>query len=210
MVRSPTLLAIILIAACHDLAVASNDFGKTFLDRNQKQPGVITLDSGLQYRILRRGQGSIHPTKSTPCSCHYDGRTAENWPDGDKFDSSYDRGEPTVFAPNQVIKGWTEAMQLMVAGDKWELFIPSELAYGDRGMPPVIGGGDVLVFTLELLELQGARGSVTGPDLGITEVGSFDLDGWTVCIGLVVLATVLFIIIRCAPWQVHFSHKMDL
>merc|ERR1712008_518893 len=71
------------------------------------------------------------------------------WPDGAKFDSSYDRGSPTAFAPNQVIKGWTEAMQLMVEGDKWEMYIPSELGYGDSGSPPKIKGGDVLVFTMD-------------------------------------------------------------
>jgi FKBP-type peptidyl-prolyl cis-trans isomerase FklB len=75
--------------------------------------------------------------------------------DGTEFDSSYKRGQPLTFAPNQVIKGWTEAMQLMKEGDKWELFIPSELAYGDRGAGAKIPGGSVLIFELELLEVQG-------------------------------------------------------
>merc|ERR1712094_42679 len=79
------------------------------------------------------------------------------WPSGKKFDSSYDRGSPTSFAPNQVIKGWTEAMQLMVEGDKWEMYIPSELGYGDSGSPPNIGGGDVLVFTMEIIKIKGNK-----------------------------------------------------
>ena len=80
--------------------------------------------------MLRAGGGLDHPTVNSPCECHYEGRTAENYPTGAKFDSSYDRGAPITFAPNEVIKGWTEAMQLMVEGDKWEMYIPSNLAYG--------------------------------------------------------------------------------
>merc|ERR1719181_1330039 len=94
-----------------------------------------------------------HPTASTPCACHYAGRLL----DGTQFDSSYDRGEPTTFAPNQVIKGWTEAMQLMVEGDKWEMYIRSELGYGDSGSPPKIKGGDVLVFKMEILKIKGDK-----------------------------------------------------
>ena len=78
--------------------------------------------------------------------------------DGTVFDSSYARGSPTSFAPNQVIKGWTEAMQLMVEGDKWEMYIPSDLAYGDRGSPPKIGGGETLIFQMEIIKV-----SSTGP-----------------------------------------------
>jgi FKBP-type peptidyl-prolyl cis-trans isomerase FklB len=77
--------------------------------------------------------------------------------DGTEFDSSYSRGSPTTFAPNQVIKGWTEAMQLMVEGDKWELYIPSDLAYGERGSPPKIPGDSALVFTIEMIEIQGEK-----------------------------------------------------
>ena len=94
---------------------------------------------------------------SLPCAGADEGRTAGNYPDGPKFDSSYDRGSPTTFAPNQVIKGWTEAMQLMVEGDKWELYIPSDLAYGDQGRPPRIGGGDCLIFTIEILKIKGGK-----------------------------------------------------
>merc|ERR1711935_317275 len=82
---------------------------------------------------------------------HYEGKLI----DGNVFDSSYARGSPTSFAPNQVIKGWTEAMQLMVEGDQWEMYIPSELGYGDHGSPPKIQGGDVLVFKMEIIEVMG-------------------------------------------------------
>jgi FKBP-type peptidyl-prolyl cis-trans isomerase FklB len=138
-------------------AFATNAAGIAFLDANKAKEGVVTLPSGLQYKVLEKGTGSDHPAVSSPCECHYEGRTAAQYPSGPKFDSSYDRGSPTTFAPNQVIKGWTEAMQLMVEGDKWELYIPSDLAYGDRGRPPKIGGGDCLVFTIELLKIKGAR-----------------------------------------------------
>merc|ERR1712094_68922 len=115
--------------------------------------GVITLASGLQYKVLQSGKGFYHPTVDSPCECHYKGTLI----DGTQFDSSYDRGSPTTFAPNQVIKGWTEAMQLMVEGDKWEMYIPSELGYGDSGSPPKIGGGDVLVFTMEIIKIKGDK-----------------------------------------------------
>ena len=111
----------------------------------------------LQYKVLRAGDGDSHPTADSSCECHYEGRTAQEYPSGDTFDSSYARGSPTSFAPNQVIKGWTEAMQLMVEGDKWEMYIPSELGYGDRGSPPKIGGGNVLVFTMEILKIKGNK-----------------------------------------------------
>merc|ERR1719235_1729290 len=119
-------------------SAGTNEAGKKFLEENKDKPGVITLPSGLQYKVLRSGEGNSHPTPDSSCECHYEGRTAQNYPSGETFDSSYARGSPTSFAPNQVIKGWTEAMQLMVEGDKWEMYIPSELGYGDRGSPPKI------------------------------------------------------------------------
>lgn len=143
----------------------SNEASKVWLADNAKKAGVISLPSGLQYKVLRKGSGSSHPTIDSPCSCHYAGTLI----DGTKFDSSYDRGEPTTFAPNQVIKGWTEAMQLMVEGDKWEMYIPSELGYGDRGSPPKIGGGDALVFTMEILEIQGNKVPAISCDFSTTE-----------------------------------------
>ena len=127
--------------------------GARFLDANRARDGVVELASGLQYRVLRAGAGASHPTADSKCSCHYEGRLI----DGTKFDSSYDRGAPTSFAPNQVIKGWTEAMQLMVEGDKWEMVIPGALAYGKRGRPPKIPKNAVLVFVMEIVKIQGAK-----------------------------------------------------
>merc|ERR1711924_383620 len=134
-------------------ALATNEAGTKYLEENKKKDGVITLPSGLQYKVLRKGDGTDHPTADSSCECHYEGTLI----DGTEFDSSYDRGSPTSFAPNQVIKGWTEAMQLMVEGDKWEMYIPSELGYGDSGSPPNIGGGDVLVFTMEIIKIKGDK-----------------------------------------------------
>merc|ERR1712130_857127 len=114
---------------------------------------VKTLASGLMYKVLRQGQGGFHPTVDSPCETHYAGRLI----DDTEFDSSYARGSPTTFAPNQVIKGWTEAMQLMVEGDKWEMYIPSELGYGDRGSPPKIKGGDALIFIMEIIKIKGGK-----------------------------------------------------
>ena len=105
-------------------AFGSNDFGKQFLEKKRQEPGVVTLPSGLLYKVLREGDGESHPLADTQCKCHYEGRTAQEYskePKGKKFDSSYDRGDPTSFAPSGVIAGWTEAMQLMVEGDKWEM-----------------------------------------------------------------------------------------
>jgi len=146
-----------VVAAILAPATASNAEGVKFLAENKDKPGVISLPSGLQYKVIRQGDGDSHPTADASCECHYEGRTAQEFPGGGTFDSSYERGSPTSFAPNQVIKGWTEAMQLMVEGDKWEMYIPSELGYGDRGSPPKIGGGDVLVFTMEIIKINGNK-----------------------------------------------------
>mmetsp|Transcript_116332 Transcript_116332/g.329677 ORF Transcript_116332/g.329677 Transcript_116332/m.329677 type:complete len:231 (-) Transcript_116332:116-808(-) len=156
--RPSMLVAAVIAALLPALALGgTNEFGKKFLEENKGKEGVITLPSGLQYKVLRAGDGTESPLADSPCECHYEGRTAKEWPEGVKFDSSYDRGSPTTFAPNQVIKGWTEAMQLMVEGDKWEMYIPSELGYGDSGSPPKIGGGDVLVFTMEIIRIKGGK-----------------------------------------------------
>merc|ERR1719191_2254491 len=90
----------------------TNEKGLQFLEENKSKEGVVTLPSGLQYKVLEEGAGLEHPKVDSPCECHYAGRLL----DGSEFDSSYKRGSPTTFAPNQVIKGWTEAMQLMVQG----------------------------------------------------------------------------------------------
>merc|ERR1712216_803941 len=148
MLRS--LFAALLVVA---LANATNEAGTKYLEENKKKDGVITLPSGLQYKVLKKGSGAHHPTKDSPCECHYEGTLI----DGTEFDSSYKRGEPTTFAPNQVIKGWTEAMQLMVEGDKWEMYIPSDLAYGESGSPPKIPGGSALVFRMEIIKIKGGK-----------------------------------------------------
>ena len=102
-------------------AAATTPEGLAWLDENKNKAGVVVLPSGLQYKVLKEAPaGAKSPLVGTPCSCHYRGTLI----DGTEFDSSYKRGQPTTFAPNQVIKGWTEAMQLMVEGDKWELYIP--------------------------------------------------------------------------------------
>jgi len=131
----------------------SNQEGLDFLAANAKNEGVVSLPSGLQYKVLKKGSGAYHPTADSSCSCHYEGKLIS----GKVFDSSYNRGEPTDFAPNQVIKGWTEAMQLMVEGDKFELYIPSELAYGDNGAGADIPGGAVLIFQMEILGINGDK-----------------------------------------------------
>eukprot|EP00343_Euplotes_focardii_P007869 CAMPEP_0205822034 /NCGR_PEP_ID=MMETSP0206-20130828/10817_1 /ASSEMBLY_ACC=CAM_ASM_000279 /TAXON_ID=36767 /ORGANISM="Euplotes focardii, Strain TN1" /LENGTH=228 /DNA_ID=CAMNT_0053117971 /DNA_START=1 /DNA_END=687 /DNA_ORIENTATION=+ len=135
------------------LGSAGNAAGIAFLKENANKEGVITLASGMQYKVLRKGHGAFHPTPDSSCKCHYHGTLI----DGTTFDSSYDRGSPSNFAPNQVIKGWTEAMQLMVEGDQWEMYIPSELGYGERGSPPKIAGGDTLIFKMEIIEIEGDK-----------------------------------------------------
>lgn len=148
------------------LALAgTNEDGLKFLEENKAKEGVITLKSGLQYKVLKKGTGKHHPKKDSDCSCHYAGTTPALTPNAvdmpeeewSEFDSSYKRGDPTNFAPNQVIKGWTEAMQKMVEGDKWEMYIPSELGYGDGGSGEKIKGGDVLIFRMELLKINGGK-----------------------------------------------------
>ena len=166
-----TLLALALVA----LGAATDAWGTAWLAANGAKEGVVALPSGLQYRVLRRGHGDSHPTADSPCSCHYEGRMAKDFPDGPVFDSSYARGAPTSFAPNQVVAGWTEAMQLMVEGAKWELYIPSELAYGDSGSPPAIEGGAALVFTMEIVAIEGATVPAVRCDIATLD-GCSDLE----------------------------------
>lgn len=142
-----------LVATILVVVTASNPESTAWLAENAKKEGVISRPSGLQYRVLTSGEGKNHPALNSPTSCHYEGTLI----DGTKFDSSYDRGSPATFQPQQVIKGWTEAMQFMVEGDKLELYIPSELGYGDNGSPPKIGGGDALIFIMEMIEIQGDK-----------------------------------------------------
>ncbi|RAJ00281.1 FKBP-type peptidyl-prolyl cis-trans isomerase FklB [Chitinophaga skermanii] len=119
-----------------------------FLNTNKTKPGVVTLPSGLQYTIITEGTGP-RPTVNDRVKTHYTGMLL----DGTKFDSSVDRGEPVTFPVTGVIKGWTEALQLMPVGSKWKLFIPADLAYGDRGAGGKIKPGATLIFDVELLEI---------------------------------------------------------
>ncbi len=128
---------------------ANQKEGETFLAANKAKAGVVTLPSGLQYKILKEGTGP-KPSATDTVSCNYRGTLIN----GTEFDSSYKRGEPTSFPVNGVIKGWTEALQLMPVGSKWQLFIPSELAYGSRGAGPDIGPNATLIFEVELLSIQ--------------------------------------------------------
>mgnify|MGYP000214368855 FL=1 len=129
-------------------SAVAKEKGKKFLEENAKKEGVVVLPSGLQYKVLVKGDGPS-PKPEDKVSVHYTGTLI----DGTKFDSSYDRNTPAVFGVTQVIKGWTEALQLMHVGDKWQLFIPSDLAYGDNGAGGVIGPGEVLIFEVELLSI---------------------------------------------------------
>ena len=123
--------------------------GAEFLAANKTKEGVVTLPSGLQYKILTEGTGP-KPGATDTVSCNYRGALTN----GTEFDSSYKRGQPLSIQVNGVIKGWTEALQLMPVGSKWQLFIPSDLGYGDRGSGPVIGPGATLIFEVELLSIQ--------------------------------------------------------
>jgi FKBP-type peptidyl-prolyl cis-trans isomerase len=123
--------------------------GEMFLAENAKKEGVVTLPSGLQYRIIQQGSGR-KPKLTDEVTTHYRGTLL----DGTEFDSSYKRGEPTSFPVNGVISGWTEALQLMPVGSKWQLFIPSNLAYGMRGAGGTIGPNAALIFDIELIAIK--------------------------------------------------------
>ena len=123
--------------------------GEAFLAENKKKEGVVTLPSGLQYKVIKEGTGK-KPKRDDTVSTHYRGSLI----DGKEFDSSYTRGQPATFPVSGVIAGWTEALQLMGEGAKWQLFIPSNLAYGERGAGGLIGPNATLIFDIELLSVQ--------------------------------------------------------
>jgi len=123
--------------------------GDAFLAENKGKEGVVTLPSGLQYKILKAGEGE-KPKPTDTVVCNYRGTLI----DGKEFDSSYKRGQPATFPVSGVIKGWTEALQLMPVGSKWQLFIPPDMAYGDRGAGNDIGPGATLIFEVELISIQ--------------------------------------------------------
>jgi FKBP-type peptidyl-prolyl cis-trans isomerase FklB len=123
--------------------------GETFLADNKKKESVVTTASGLQYKVITEGTGAS-PKSTDTVSVHYKGTLINS----KEFDSSYRRGQPASFPVNGVIKGWTEALQLMKVGSKWQLFIPSELAYGERGAGRDIGPNSTLIFDVELLSIK--------------------------------------------------------
>lgn len=131
------------------IAESGQQDGDKFLAENKTKEGVKTTESGLQYKILTAGTGAT-PTATDTVVTHYTGTLI----DGKVFDSSYKRNTPATFPVNGVIKGWTEALQIMTVGSKWQLFIPSKLAYGERGAGANIGPNQVLIFELELLEIK--------------------------------------------------------
>jgi FKBP-type peptidyl-prolyl cis-trans isomerase FklB len=128
---------------------ANKTEGEAFLAANKSKDGVVTLPSGLQYKILTAGTGP-KPTASDSVKCNYRGTLIN----GTEFDSSYKRGQPATFGVGQVIKGWTEALQLMPVGSKWQLVVPASLAYGERGAGAEIGPNATLIFEVELLSIE--------------------------------------------------------
>jgi FKBP-type peptidyl-prolyl cis-trans isomerase FklB len=139
-------------AKAKEEGLANRKAGEEFLAANKTKEGVVALPSGLQYKIETAGTGP-KPTTSDTVTCNYRGTLI----DGKEFDSSYKRGEPASFPVGGVIKGWTEALQLMPVGSKWQLFIPPDLAYGDRGAGGDIGPGETLIFEVELLSIGEAK-----------------------------------------------------
>ena len=142
------------------LAESNKKDGAAFLAANATKPGVVTLPSGLQYKVLTAGTGA-KPTATDSVVCNYRGTLLDNT----EFDSSYKRGQPATFPVSGVIKGWTEALQLMPVGSKWQLFIPADLAYGERAREP-IGPNATLVFELELLSIQPKAQPAATPGAG--------------------------------------------
>jgi FKBP-type peptidyl-prolyl cis-trans isomerase len=122
--------------------------GNAFLEQNKERPEVKVTESGLQYEVLQEGNGPV-PEAEDRVRVHYHGTLI----DGTVFDSSVDRGEPAVFGVGQVISGWTEALKMMPVGSKWKIYLPSDLAYGDRGAGGQIGPNETLIFEVELLEI---------------------------------------------------------
>ncbi len=131
-----------------EIGAAMKKDGEEFLAANASKDGVVTLPSGLQYKVIKEGNDKM-PGKSSQVRCNYEGK----FTNGQIFDSSYKRGEPAVFGVNQVIAGWTEALQLMGEGAEWELYIPYNLAYGEAGAHGAIPPYAALIFKVELLEV---------------------------------------------------------
>jgi FKBP-type peptidyl-prolyl cis-trans isomerase FklB len=138
-----------MVAEMEAQATRNKAEGEAFLVENAKQEGVVVTESGLQYKVLEPGEGDM-PGPADVATVHYRGTLI----DGTQFDSSYDRGQPATFPVGGVIPGWTEALQLMQPGAKWQLFIPAELAYGERGAGQDIGPNATLLFDVELISVE--------------------------------------------------------
>jgi len=141
-----------MMAKKEEVAKQNKKDGETFLAENKKKEGVKTLPSGLQYKVIKEGAGK-KPKSTDTVMVHYRGTLIN----GTEFDSSYKRGQAVTFQVSGVIPGWTEALQLMEEGAKWQLFIPSNLAYGERGAGGVIGPNATLIFEVELVSIQGKK-----------------------------------------------------
>jgi FKBP-type peptidyl-prolyl cis-trans isomerase len=141
----------VVAAPAHTPSKTPQEAGQTFLTHNQKKPGVITLPSGLQYKVTQKGddKGTV-PGPADFVEVHYRGTLI----DGTEFDSSYKRHVPASFAVNAVIPGWTEALQLMKPGDKWTIYVPAKLAYGSQSAGPLIKPNSTLIFDIELLSVK--------------------------------------------------------
>ena len=149
MLGATAAAALNLATGCVAQPTAPTAGAEKFLMENKNKDGVVTLPSGLQYKVIQEGTGRT-PTATDTVSTHYRGTLL----DGREFDSSYKRNEPTEFPVNRVIKGWTEALQLMKEGSKWMLYIPPHLAYGERGAGGLIGPNETLIFEIELLKVK--------------------------------------------------------
>jgi FKBP-type peptidyl-prolyl cis-trans isomerase len=145
-------------AAMQQAAETNKTAGEAFLAANKAKEGVVTLPSGLQYKVLKAGEGK-KPAAEDTVVCHYRGTLI----DGTEFDSSYSRNEPLTIPVNRIIRGWSEALQLMPVGAKWQLVIPANLAYGERGTPGPIGPNAVLIFEVELLSIKEKPATATAP-----------------------------------------------
>ncbi len=138
------------VAAEETMAIAKNKkAGEAFLAENKKKEGVVVTTSGLQYKILKQGSGA-NPAAGSSVTVHYKGTLI----DGTVFDSSFDRGQPATLSLGQVIKGWQEAVPMMTTGSTWQIYVPSELAYGDRAASELIGPASTLIFDIELISVN--------------------------------------------------------
>ena len=138
------------VAAEETMAIAKNkEAGEAFLAENKKKEGVVVTTSGLQYKILKQGSGA-KPAVGSSVTVHYKGTLV----DGTVFDSSFDRGQPATLSLGQVIKGWQEAVPMMTTGSTWQIYVPAELAYGDRAASELIGPASTLIFDIELISVN--------------------------------------------------------